>query len=223
MSLLGREGEKRDFAEMRRDMVAVQLRMRGIRDAGVLDAMLKIPREEFVPEELRFRAYDDSPVGIGEGQTISQPYMVAIMTAVLKLKKTDRVLEIGTGSGYQAAVLAECAREVITIERIPSLQYHAKEVLSKLGYKNIIFAVADGTLGYPALAPYDGIIVTAGAPRVPEPLKEQLADGGRLVIPVGDRTFQQCLLVVKRDKEFDEQNLTGCMFVPLIGKEGWQN
>lgn len=202
-------------------MVRNQLIARGIKDEATLRAMGEVPRELFVPEDRRYQAYADGPACIGDGQTISQPYMVALMTEALEITPTDKVLEIGTGSGYQTAVLAKLAREVVTMERIEGLADKAKTVLNELGYDNIVYVTGDGTKGYPELAPYDGIIVTAGAPHVPEPLKEQLAEGGRIVIPVGDRTFQQCLQVRKTDGRFMEKTLAGCTFVPLLGEEGW--
>jgi protein-L-isoaspartate(D-aspartate) O-methyltransferase len=212
---------EKDYRLQRHGMVETQLARRGIEDTRVLDAMRRVPREAFVPERLRCRAYDDSPLSIGEGQTISQPYMVAVMTEALALGGTEKVLEIGTGSGYQTAVLAECAREIATVERIGPLLERAKAVLGGLGYSNISFIRGDGTKGRAEAAPYDAIIVTAGAPKVPDPLKEQLAAGGRLVIPVGDRHFQQCLKITRQAGRYIEETLTGCTFVPLLGEEGW--
>lgn len=208
----------------RERMVLYQLEGRGITNPRVLEAMRKVPRHLFVPPERVHDAYSDHALPIGAGQTISQPYMVALMTELLNLAPSHRVLEVGTGSGYQAAILAELANEVVTIEREPSLSERAREVLESLGYRNITFVVGDGTEGYPPLAPYDGIIVTAGAPFIPQPLIEQLAPGGRLVIPVGHR-YEQVLTVAEKDEQGDlhlsEHGY--CVFVPLIGKHGWQS
>ncbi len=202
-------------------MVAVQIAGRGIRDKHVLDAMGRVPREEFVPRIKRHHAYQDSPLSIGSGQTISQPYMVAVMTEALGLSGGELVLEIGTGSGYQAAILAECGARVVTVERIESLLETAKDALGRIGCTDITYVAGDGTLGYEELAPYDGIIVTAGAPRVPEALKKQLAEGGRLVIPVGGRGFQECVVLEKKGAIYAEKHITGCTFVPLLGTDGW--
>ncbi len=204
-------------------MVAKQIEARGVSHQAVLEAMRRVPRHIFVPETHCGAAYQDRPLPIGEGQTISQPFMVACMTAALMPAPGERVLEIGTGSGYQAAVLAEIVREVHTVERISSLQEQAKKILDELGYANIRFVLGDGTVGLPGHAPFDGIIVTAGAPRVPESLKAQLAERGRLVIPVGSRHYQDLVRVTRRGSEFYEESLEGCTFVPLIGREGWQD
>ncbi len=212
----------KDFREERLAMVENQLRARGIRDERVLAAMAKIPRHLFVPPGSQAEAYDDRPLPIGEGQTISQPYMVAVMTQSLDLKGGERVLEIGTGSGYQAAVLAELARSVFTMERLPGLLKKAEAVLKELGYENIRFQCGDGTQGWGERAPFDGIIVTAGAPEVPQILKEQLSDGGRMVIPVGPRYSQTLFKVTREGKHFHEEDITGCVFVPLLGKFGWK-
>ena len=210
------------FEKLRKEMVETQLIPRGIKNEKVLKAMLKIPRHLFVPENQREYAYEDGPLPIGHGQTISQPYMVAKMTELLEPDENKRVLEIGTGCGYQTAVLAEICKEVYTIERIPELMEMAKENLKKLGYNNVYFKVGDGTLGWPEYAPYDGIIVTAGAPKIPESLKQQLSkDGGILVIPVGDRFTQSLMKVTRKGNYFDIENLFFCAFVPLIGEEGW--
>ena len=207
--------------DRRSRMVASQLERRGIRDARVLDAMRRVPRHCFVAATQRSSAYDDRALPIGEGQTISQPYMVAVMTAALELRPDARVLEIGTGSGYQAAVLAEIAREVMTIERRPALGDAARTRLAALGYTNITVVVADGSLGYPERAPYDGIIVTAGAPQVPLSLQSQLADEARLVVPVGSSLQQDLVVVTRRDGRFVELRREACVFVPLVGEEGW--
>lgn len=213
-----------DFAIMRMMMVDEQLIPRGISDKKVLDVFRKVPRHEFVREDLRQAAYNDYPLPIGDNQTISQPYMVALMTESLKLKGVEKVLEIGTGSGYQAAILAELAKEVYTVERFKELADNAGNVLAKLGYKNVKIKVGDGTLGWEENAPYDGIVVTAGAPGIPESLVKQLKDGGRILIPIGSGGFGQILtLVEKTGKNIRTSEICGCMFVPLIGKEGWVN
>ncbi len=214
----------RDFALLRDMMVSGQLEARGIRDPAVLAAMRGIPREEFVPAELANHAYDDNPLPIGEGQTISQPYMVAYMAEALEPAYTDRVLEIGTGSGYAAAVLGRIVAEVHTVERIALLADIARERLAGLGYTNIQVHTGDGSLGWPGHAPYDAIVVTAGAPRVPQPLLDQLAVGGRLVIPVGRDPRLQTLVRVRRAGEDDYryESHFGVMFVPLIGEAGWE-
>ncbi len=212
----------RDFEKERMAMVEEQLRRRGIRDNRVLEAMSKVPRHIFVPEAHKGASYEDRPLPIGEGQTISQPYMVAIMTQSLELGGEERVLEIGTGSGYQTAILAELAKEVCTIERIPQLLERAQSTLQSLGYINIFFRIGDGTKGWPEKAPFDGIIVTAGAPEIPQTLLAQLADGGRLVIPVGPRYTQTLYKVTRRGKNYKEEDITGCVFVPLLGEYGWK-
>jgi protein-L-isoaspartate(D-aspartate) O-methyltransferase len=202
-------------------MVESQIKARGIKDHLVLEAMAKVPRHVFVPEEYADAAYDDRPLPIGSGQTISQPYMVAVMTEALKLEGGERVLEIGTGSGYQTAMLAEIVARVVTIERKPELAGPAGETLGRLGYSNVELVVGDGTRGYPAGAPYEGILVTAGAPDVPEVLLDQLADGGRLVIPVGNTLQQTLTRVTKQQGGYKTERLEGCVFVPLIGEYGW--
>jgi protein-L-isoaspartate(D-aspartate) O-methyltransferase len=210
-----------EFVEARARMIAEQLERRGILDVRVLDAMQRVPREAFVAPADRWRAYADQALPIGEGQTISQPYMVAAMTEALALSGTERVLEIGTGSGYQTAVLAELAREVISIERHAALAEAARVRLADLQYANATVLVGDGSVGYPQSAPYEAILVTAGSPRIPEALKQQLADGGRLVIPVGPHG-QQHLTVSRREGDhFRESTREPCVFVPLIGEEGW--
>lgn len=212
-----------DFAELRREMVADQIAARGVRSKNVLDAMRKVPREQFVPEGLKEFAYDDSPLPIAVGQTISQPYIVAFMIESLALEGGEKVLEIGTGSGYAAAVLAEIAGEVYTIERIEELADSASAALAAAGYDNVHVLNADGTLGWPGHAPFDGIVVTAGGPEVPESLKQQLKIGGSLVIPVGpDREFQELVRVTRvTGNEFRTEYLAAVRFVPLLGSEGW--
>lgn len=211
-----------DFQELRDLMVEHQLIPRGIKDRRVLDAMRKIPRHLFMDELLWNRAYDDMALPVGEGQTISQPYMVAVMTELLEMKGVEKVLEIGTGSGYQAAILSELAREVYTIERIQSLSDRAREVIRNLGYENIHLKVGDGTLGWPEAAPFDRILITAGAPEIPEPLLGQLTEGGIFLAPVGDRFSQQLVRVIKQKGEFSKEFHTPCVFVPLVGKYGWK-
>ncbi len=201
-------------------MARVQLKGRGIKDGRVLNAMEKVPRHRFVPAGLGREAYGDYPVPIGESQTISQPYMVALMTEHLRLKGGERVLEVGTGSGYQTAILAELAEEVYTVERIGTLSRRAEELIRELGYTNVAFRVGDGSGGWLENAPYDGIMVTAGAPRVPDVLIKQLNEGGRLVIPVGGSYSQDLTLVEKEGGKISERCISGCVFVPLIGKHG---
>jgi protein-L-isoaspartate(D-aspartate) O-methyltransferase len=198
-----------------------QLVARGIRDARVLDAMRRVPRHEFVEHDAQQLAYADRALPIGDGQTISQPYMVAAMTEALHLQGRERVLDVGTGSGYQAAILAELAREVITIERRPELADVARARLASLAYRNVRVVVGDGSVGYEEHAPYDGIIVAAGSPRVPGSLKHQLADGGRLVIPVGAPDQQRLTIVTRDGDRFVESVHEGCVFVLLVGAEGW--
>jgi protein-L-isoaspartate(D-aspartate) O-methyltransferase len=212
-----------EIAEARARMVAEQLLRRGIRDPRVLDAMGRVPREMFVATADRWRAYADQALPIGEGQTISQPYMVATMTEALALAGPERVLEIGTGSGYQTAILAALAREVISIERHPALAEGARARLAGLGYTNAVVLVGDGSVGHPDGAPYDAILVGAGAPRVPDALKDQLAGGGRLVIPVGPQGEQVVTLVRREAGRFLESTRESCVFVPLIGREGWSD
>jgi len=208
-----------DWARAR--MIADDLVRRGIRDARVLDAMGRVAREAFVSPADHHRAYADQALPIGEGQSISQPYMVAAMTEALRLTGAERVLEVGTGSGYQTAILAELAREVISIERLPELAAGARTRLDALGYHNVQVVVGDGSLGYQAAAPYDAILVTAGAPRVPESLQAQLSEGGRLVIPVGSRGHQE-LFVVRRERDaFVSAVRESCVFVPLVGEDAW--
>ncbi len=210
-----------DFGSMRENMVREQLIGRGISDKNVLNAFRKVPRHEFVPEEYRPTAYNDYPLPIGSNQTISQPYMAALMTECLKLKGPERVLEIGTGSGYQLAILAEIAEEIYSVERFEKLAQASQKNLEALGYSNFKIRVGDGTIGWEEFAPYEGIIVTAGSPGVPHSLVGQLKDGGRLVIPVGSE-FSQVLTVVERSgASINATSVCGCVFVPLVGKEGW--
>ena len=214
----------RDLATQRAIMIKQQLEARGVRDQAVLAAMKEVPREDFVPPELLGVAYEDGPLPIGEGQTISQPYMVAYMIEALGIAPGDKVLEIGTGSGYAAAVLSRVATEVHTVERLVPLAETARARLGRLGYDNISVHVGDGTLGWPEHAPYHAIVVTAGAPSLPEPLLEQLAIGGRLVIPVGPHPRMQTLVRVRRlgEKDYREETLMDVVFVPLIGAAGWK-
>lgn len=211
-----------DYLDKRRRMVKEQIRSRDVQDGRVLKAMEKVPRHRFVPEAMIEQAYDDSPLPIGHGQTISQPYTVAFMTEALQLDGHEKVLEIGTGSGYQTAILAELAHEVYSIERIPELTEPAERILRELGYRNIQIRSGDGTLGWPEQAPFQAIIVTAGAPEIPEPLIAQLAESGRLVIPVGDRAGQAMIRLTKKGGETVRESLGPFRFVELIGRYGHQ-
>ncbi len=211
-----------DLASFRQAMVETQLRRRGIRDERVLQVMSEMPRHDFVAPVYLFEAYEDHPLPIGEGQTISQPYMVAIMTEALELEPADKVLEIGTGSGYQTAILARLAAQVYTVEKFASLASAAEERLRGMAFTNVEFRTGDGSGGWPEHAPYQGIVVTAGAPYVPDALVEQLAEGGRLVIPVGDANQQELLQVVRRGSEREIRTINYCRFVPLTGKYGWR-
>jgi protein-L-isoaspartate(D-aspartate) O-methyltransferase len=211
-----------DFKLARERMVKNQLMARSIRDERLLKAMEKIPRHLFIQEALAGEAYNDHPVPIGEKQTISQPYIVALMTEALELEGSENTLEIGTGSGYQTAILAELSSRVYTIERIKSLLVKARKLLAKLNYNNILFKAFDGTLGWKDYAPFDAIMVTAGAPSVPEPLKEQLADNGRIIIPVGDRYTQELIKITRKGESFEQESFGGCRFVNLIGVHGWR-
>jgi protein-L-isoaspartate(D-aspartate) O-methyltransferase len=213
-----------DYDTLRRWMVDEQLERRGISDPLVLDAMASVPREAFVPPELRAEAYADGPLPIGESQTISQPFIVALMIEALELTGGERVLEVGGGSGYAAAVLARIAEEVYSVERHRSLADQAAARLRELGVENVEVICADGTRGWPERAPYDAIVVAAGAPVVPRPLEEQLAVGGRLVIPVGGvRTVQELLRVTRiSETEYRREKLTDVRFVPLVGEQGWE-
>jgi protein-L-isoaspartate(D-aspartate) O-methyltransferase len=210
------------FALQRAEMIEKQLRRRGVRDRGVLAAMDAVRREEFVPKEFRQRAYEDAPLPIGEGQTISQPYIVAAMTAALHVTGNERVLEIGTGCGYQAAILSHLAKIVFTIESRSELASSASARLERLGYGTIHVHCGDGTLGLPELAPFDAVLVAAAAPAVPEPLRSQLAEGGRLILPVGDAENQELLYIERHGNSFKTRTLEACRFVPLIGYHGWK-
>ncbi len=196
---------------------------RGVKDERVLEALRTVPRHLFVDDNQRMNAYEDHPLPIGEGQTISQPYIVASMTEALKLDGSETVLEIGTGSGYQTAILAELAGRVYSVERVPSLTGKSRKVLDSLGYNNVLIKLSDGTLGWEEYAPYDRILVTAGAPSIPEPLTDQLRPGGILVIPVGSNTLQELTRVTKgEDGTLTEERLGSCVFVRLVGKHGWE-
>ncbi len=211
-----------DYQRLRDEMVDTQLVPRGIRDKAVLNAMRTVPRHLFLGESPQSSAYDDMALPIGEGQTISQPYMVAVMTELLGLTGKEKVLEIGTGSGYQAAVLSRLAKEVFTIERIASLAEDAAQRFRELAYFNIHVRIGDGTLGWPEEAPFDGIIITAASPQIPDPLKAQVSENGIIVIPVGSRYSQQLLRVKRTKSGFEEEYHTPCVFVPLIGEHGWK-
>ncbi|MHB8836437.1 MAG: protein-L-isoaspartate(D-aspartate) O-methyltransferase [Candidatus Methylomirabilia bacterium] len=210
-----------DFATARRRMVEAQLIARGLRDPEVLRALGRVPRHLFVEEALRGRAYGDGALPIGYDQTISQPFMVATMTEALQLQGGEKVLEIGTGSGYQTSVLAEIVERVFSVERIAPLYRRARSLLDQLGYHNVVLRHGDGTLGWRDHAPYDAIVVTAGAPHVPQALRDQLASGGRLVIPVGDRHQQELLRITRGEAQDEREMLGGCVFVNLIGENGW--
>ncbi|OGW35661.1 MAG: protein-L-isoaspartate O-methyltransferase [Nitrospirae bacterium GWC2_56_14] len=210
------------FERERQRMVEEQIMGRGISDERVLKAMRTVPRHEFLPEAIRGNAYVDQALPLGEGQTMSQPYMVALMTELLKLSGTERVLEIGTGSGYQAAVLAELCEKVYTVERIKVLADKARATLDRLGYRSVALKVYDGTYGWKEMSPFDAIVVTAGAPHVPDALVEQLREGGRMVIPVGDRYGQRLIKMVKTAGGVITEQSVPCVFVPLIGNHGWK-
>lgn len=204
-------------------MVNEQIIARGVKDERVIDAMMRVPRHLFVDKTYYHQAYNDYPLPIGNGQTISQPYMVAVMTELLELKGNESVLEIGTGSGYQTAILALLCNRVFTIERISELSFRARKILNELGFNNINFLVGDGSVGWPDYAPYDGIIVTAGAPETPRALIDQLADKGKLVIPIGGEYFQTLNVIKKHKGVITRKELFECTFVPLVGKEGWED
>lgn len=215
--------EEKKFVFRREEMVKKQLEARGINDKWVLEAFRKVPRHLFVNETFIDQAYIDSPLPIGNNQTISQPYIVAEMTQELELKREDRVLEIGTGSGYQAAILAEIVEKLFTIERIHQLYIKTRSLFDKLKYHNIETRYSDGTTGWKEKSPFDAIIITAGAPRIPEPLVEQLAIGGRLIVPVGNKDTQELVKVYKDESGIYETNLGKCRFVQLIGEHAWKN
>ncbi|MDD2389659.1 MAG: protein-L-isoaspartate(D-aspartate) O-methyltransferase [Desulfobacterales bacterium] len=211
-----------NYERLCEEMVKRQLEPRGINDPNVLAAFRKVPRHLFVSEALMDQAYGDYPLPIGEQQTISQPYIVAEMTQALELTKDDRVLEIGTGSGYQAAILAQIVFRVYTIERIHPLLVNARRLFSELRYHNIVTKYSDGTTGWEDESPFDAIIVTAGAPEIPQPLVNQLADGGRMVIPVGNEYSQELIRITRDEDGIHTKNLGGCRFVKLVGEHGWE-
>ena len=216
------DGSNAKFAEERRLMVESQIRKRGVTVERVLLAMATVPRHEFVPAYWSNQAYADEPLPIGYGQTISQPYIVAAMVASLGFTGSENVLEIGTGCGYQAAVVSLLAREVHTVELLPQLAQSAAERLHRLGYANVQVHCADGTLGWPSFSPYDAILIAAAAPSVPEPLMQQLAEGGRLIAPVGEEDKQELQLVTRREGKLLVKQGGACRFVPLMGKHGWR-
>jgi protein-L-isoaspartate(D-aspartate) O-methyltransferase len=210
-----------NYATARREMVDWQLKARGIHDLRVLEVMSALPRDRFVPAETGYAAYEDRALPIEMAQTISQPYMVAVMTEMLQVEPENRVLEIGTGSGYQTGILAKLAKEVFTIERIGELSHRARAILEELEIRNILYKIDDGTMGWPQFAPYDRIMVTAGAPEVPEKLKDQLAQDGILIIPVGPEDQQMLMRIRREGKIFHQESILGCRFVKLIGEAGW--
>ena len=209
------------YAGQRRKMVEEQLVERGINDLRLLEVVSRVPRHLFVQESLQHRAYGDTPLPIGENQTISQPYIVGAMTEALDLKGEERVLEIGTGSGYQTAIIAELCRQVFTIERLNNLSRKAQNILESLNYMNIVFKMFDGTYGWPDQAPFDAILITASAPEIPGSLVKQLGDGGRLVAPIGEADKQKLVVLTKNGDRVSRRDLGDCKFVPLIGKYGW--
>ncbi|MBI4125066.1 MAG: protein-L-isoaspartate(D-aspartate) O-methyltransferase [Deltaproteobacteria bacterium] len=202
-------------------MITEQLMPGGVKDPRVLEAMGRIPRHRFVQKGLEDQAYLDRPLTIGQGQTISQPLIVGMMTQALALTGNEKVLEIGTGSGYQAAILAELAREVYTVERLSTLSIAARRVLYRLGYHNIEFKIGDGTLGWQEKAPFDAILVTAAGPKIPETLKEQMAEGGRMILPVGSMESQELIFIKREGSQWKMRPLSECRFVKLVGEEGW--
>jgi protein-L-isoaspartate(D-aspartate) O-methyltransferase len=210
-----------NYLQLRKDMITEQLIPRGITEKRILEAFSSVPREEFVSGDLRPMAYSDSPLPAGNNQTISQPYMVALMTQLILPKQNDKILEVGTGSGYQAAILARLAKRVYSVERFSDLAEAARKRFKKMKIDNVEVICGDGSLGLPAEAPFEGVVVTAAAPKVPKSLKNQLAEGGRLVIPVGQIHMQSMLKVTRQGKEFIEDYYDNCVFVPLVGKEGW--
>lgn len=211
-----------DFKSLQEEMVTEQIIRRGVVTPRVIEAFRKVPRHLFVPEEFRSHSYNDHPLPIGEGQTISQPYIVALMTDLLGLSGEEKVLEIGTGSGYQAAILAELGREIYTVERHKLLAERAERVLKELNYQNVKVLVSDGTKGWKEFSPYQRIMITASAPDVPQPLFEQLDEMGKLVIPIGGRWSQDLTLVEKRKGKMTRKYICGCVFVPLIGEYGYE-
>tara|TARA_B110000196_G_scaffold319266_1_gene336821 strand:+ start:1114 stop:1785 length:672 start_codon:yes stop_codon:yes gene_type:complete len=215
------ESDIQAYAGQRRKMVEEQILGRGIKDLSVMEVLSRVPRHLFVNSSLQHRAYGDCPLPIGENQTISQPYIVALMTQVLDLKGGERVLEIGTGSGYQTAILAELAAHVFTIERVKPLVKKTKELLEGLKYKNIVFKTFDGTYGWRDQSPFDAILISAATPSIPKSLIEQLADKGRLVAPVGERESQDLIVLNKNGNKVMERKIGSCKFVPLIGKFAW--
>jgi protein-L-isoaspartate(D-aspartate) O-methyltransferase len=217
------ENQNNKYAAKRRQMVEQQLKRRGIHDPRVLEAMYMVPRHAFVAAHAQPEAYADSALPIGHGQTISQPYVVALMTEAAQIEPGDKVLEIGAGSGYGAAVLSQLAGEVYTIERYRELAEGARERLQELGYRNIHVIHSDGSEGWPEEAPYDAIIVAAAAPDVPQPLLDQLVDGGRLIVPIGSRTYQTLVRVIRHGDNIHRESLTEVRFVPLIGEYGWES
>ncbi len=211
------------YLELRAEMVETQLRQRGVKDSRVLRAMALVPRHEFIPEQCRSFAYADEPLGIGEGQTISQPYIVAVMTEMLRLRGIERVLDIGTGCGYQSAVLSLLSREVYSAEIRPDLARGAAMRLQRLGFANVHVHCGDGSVGLKEFAPYDAILVAAAAPRVPDPLLEQLNEGGRLIAPIGAEDHQHLTIVTRQGSEYFTERHEGCRFVPLLGRYGWKD
>ena len=211
----------KSYAGQRRKMVEEQLVERGINDLRLLEVVSRVPRHLFVQESLQHRAYGDTPLPIGENQTISQPYIVGAMTEALDLKGEERVLEIGTGSGYQTAIIAELCSQVFTIERLNNLSRKAQNILESLNYMNIVFKMFDGTYGWPDQAPFDAILITASAPEIPGSLVKQLGDGGRLVAPIGEADKQKLVVLTKNGDRVSRRDLGDCKFVPLIGKYGW--
>ena len=210
-----------DYTIARKKMIEAQLIARGIRDPRVIDAMSRIPRHEFIDPGMAAQAYLDHPLNIGSKQTISQPYIVALMTESLELTGSEKILEIGTGSGYQTAILAELSREVFSIERITSLSNLARRTLYRLCYTNVTLRIGDGTLGWPEQAPFDRILVAAGSPQIPEPYLEQLAENGILVMPMGGDEEQQLIRIRKKKDQWTQENLSPCRFVKLLGERGW--
>ncbi len=213
--------EEKDYARERQRMVEQQIVKRGLADGHLLSAFVNVPRHWFVPEDYRYLAYDDGPLPIGHGQTISQPYIVALMTSLLNLQGEERVLEVGTGSGYQAAILGYLTQEVHTIEFVPELAQQARQTIWETGLRNVFCHVGDGSGGWPPEAPYNGILVTAAAPVVPQVLLEQLTEAGKLVLPVGGRGLQELEVWERVEKGFTHQVISGVSFVPLRGKHGW--